>query len=128
VGTRTATKLLRDGERVTVNGQSGKIVAGDVAPVEEAKARREPAREASPPPEVTEATATRLYVNLAMAGEAERVAALPVDGVGLLRAEFMITDALSGRHPKKMLAEGKREEVVRALTSAVSRITRAFAP
>lgn len=34
--------------------------------------------------------ATRLYVNLPMADQAEAVAARPVDGVGLLRSEFMI--------------------------------------
>ncbi len=130
VGTRTATKVLRDGERVTVNGQSGKVLAGDVTPAEEARARREPERGAGAEAaqRVAEVTATRLYVNLAMAGEAERVAALPVDGVGLLRAEFMITDALAGRHPKKLLAEGKREEIMRALREAILRITRAFAP
>ena len=44
-------------------------------------------------------TATKLYVNLAMAEHAEEVAAMPVDGVGLLRAEFMLTDALEGRAP-----------------------------
>ena len=54
-------------------------------------ARRPPAR---PRP-----LATRLYVNLAFAEHAEEVAALAVDGVGLLRAEFMVTDALGGIHP-----------------------------
>ena len=57
---------------------------------------------------VEEPLATRLYVNLAIAERAEEVAALPVDGVGLLRAEFMITDALGGAHPRHL--HGARRE------------------
>jgi pyruvate, water dikinase len=75
-----------------------------------------------------EPLATRLYVNLAIAEQAERVAALPVDGVGLLRAEFMIADALGGVHPKQLLAEGRRDEFVERMSAAVGRIAAAFAP
>ena len=80
------------------------------------------------PAAAAETTATLLYVNLAIAEHAEEVAALPVDGVGLLRAEFMITDALQGEHPKHLLATGRREEFVTRMTASVLRITRAFAP
>jgi pyruvate,water dikinase len=83
---------------------------------------------APPPPAAAEPTATLLYVNLAIADHAEEVAALPVDGVGLLRAEFMITDALGGEHPKHLLATGRRAEFVDRMSASVRRITRAFAP
>ena len=43
--------------------------------------------------------ATKIYANLAFADHAEEVAAMPVDGVGLLRAEFMVTDAVEGGAP-----------------------------
>jgi pyruvate, water dikinase len=75
-----------------------------------------------------ETTGTLLYVNLAIAEHAEEVAALPVDGVGLLRAEFMITDALAGEHPKHLLATGRRAEFLDRMTASVLRITQAFAP
>jgi pyruvate,water dikinase len=75
-----------------------------------------------------ETTGTLLYVNLAIADHAEEVAAMPVDGVGLLRAEFMITDALQGEHPKHLLAQGRREEFVDRMTTSVLRIAQAFAP
>ena len=48
---------------------------------------------ATPTAEMTAPLATRIYVNLAMPDHAEEVAAMPVDGVGLLRAEFMLTGA-----------------------------------
>ena len=38
-----------------------------------------------------EPLATKIYVNLAVEERAEEVAALPVDGVGLLRGEFLVT-------------------------------------
>ena len=60
----------------------------------------------------TGALATRIYVNLAFAEHAEEVAAMPVDGVGLLRAEFMVTDALGGVHPRRLLERGDEKTFV----------------
>ena len=78
--------------------------------------------------DAAEPLATRVYVNLALAEHADEVAALPVDGVGLLRAEFMITDALAGEHPKHLLATGRRQEFVDRMATSVLRIAKAFAP
>lgn len=122
VGTRTATSSLRDGELVTVDGRTGVVLAGEVAePV-----RAEPAGAATT--RATEATATKLYVNLAVAEHAEQVAAQDVDGVGLLRAEFMVADALGGVHPRLLLQRGEQQVFVTAMTASLLRITRAFAP
>ncbi|MGH8976838.1 MAG: putative PEP-binding protein, partial [Acidimicrobiia bacterium] len=77
---------------------------------------------------VEESLATLLYVNLAIADQAERVAAMPVDGVGLLRAEFMLTEALGGTHPRALLARGGREEFLSRMAASLLRITTAFAP
>ncbi|HEX6567584.1 MAG TPA: phosphoenolpyruvate synthase [Acidimicrobiales bacterium] len=130
VATRTATTVLRDGEIVTVDGTAGEVREGRVpapaaATVTAAAPWAGPAAVAPAPPETT---ATLLYVNLAIAENAEEVAALPVDGVGLLRAEFMITDALAGEHPKHLLATGRRGEFVDSMSASVLRIARAFAP
>lgn len=126
VGARTATTVLRDGELVTVDGAKGEVVEGaDAAPSAAAGA---PAAVVSAvqAPAAPEPLATKLYVNLAIAERAEDVAALDVDGVGLLRAEFMITDALGGLHPREMLARGEREEFVRRMTESLLAVTRAF--
>ncbi len=72
--------------------------------------------------------ATRLYVNLAIAEHAEEVAALDVDGVGLLRAEFMVVDALRGVHPRLLLERGEEKAFVDTMSASLLRITRAFAP
>jgi pyruvate,water dikinase len=122
VGTRIGTQKLRDGEVVTVDGAAGKVMEGMAIPAR-------PATPGAPRPAASpEALATRLYVNLAIAEQAEAVAALPVDGVGLLRAEFMVADALAGVHPRRLLADGRQAEFVEAMAASLLRITRAFAP
>jgi pyruvate,water dikinase len=125
VGTRQATTVLHDGQVVTVDATSGRVLAGDRVPTSVAPARTQPRQ---PEGVSAEPLATRLYVNLAMADHAEEVAALPVDGVGLLRAEFMITDALGGVHPRELLARGGREEFIARMSEPLLRIARAFAP
>ena len=122
VGSRVATSVLRDGELVTVDGAKGTVSEGAV----EAPAAA-PAQPSAAAP-VVEALATRVYANLAIAEHAEQVAALPVDGVGLLRAEFMIADALGGLHPRELLARGGREDFLTAMSASLLRITRAFLP
>lgn len=129
VGTRSATTLLRDGELVTVDGAEGAVYEGEVAAtVTPSTAVAVP--RAAPPlgADGMEPLATRIYVNLAIAEHAEEVAALPVDGVGLLRAEFMITDALGGVHPRELLARGGRADFVDRMAGSLLQITRAFMP
>jgi pyruvate, water dikinase len=127
VGTRTATGSLRDGELVTVDGARGEVFEGRVdaraAGPEISAAEGATVTQDEPVP-----LGTRLYVNLAVASQAEKAAAMAVDGVGLLRAEFMISEALDGVHPKKLLADGRREEFVERMVASVLRITEAFVP
>jgi pyruvate,water dikinase len=136
VGTRHATEVLVDDATVTVDGESGQIYDGDVSD-RLAHAAPEPSNNvpasivkesAGPAAAAVEPLATLVYVNLAMPDQAEAVAALPVDGVGLLRAEFMLTDALGGVHPRKLVSEGRARELVDRMSESLLRITRAFAP
>ena len=123
VGARTATTDLVAGATVVVDGTHGQVRAGSLAG---------PTVSVAEPPPVavarSEVTATKVYVNLAMPDSAERVAAQDVDGVGLLRAEFILTEALGGRHPHDLIAHGEGEALVEALVSSVGRIATAFAP
>jgi len=128
VGARTATTVLRTGELVTVDGGEGVVYAGARAQSQSAPAT----------PNVHQAAvagvvqhgalplATKLYVNLAFAEHAEEVAALDVDGVGLLRAEFMVTDALGGVHPKLLIERGEQKVFVENMAASLLKITKAF--
>jgi pyruvate,water dikinase len=136
VGARAATTVLRDGEPVTVDAAHGIVLAGldqvsgpPVAVIPRAGA--EPARAAATRPADTSgpgALGTRVYVNLAFPEKAAAAAELPVDGVGLLRAEFMLTSALDGVHPQKLIADGRSGEFVDRMASSLLEVTTAFAP
>ena len=118
VGTGNATKVLKDEQLITVDGSKGKVYEGRVL--------RE--KKVEPPAVVKERlkTATKVYVNLADPELAEAVAARDVDGVGLLRAEFMIADI--GEHPRYMLSQNRGKEFVDKLAQGITTFARAFNP
>lgn len=128
VGTRTATGDLHDGTTVTVDGTHGRVLAGRVEETVQPPARAWVVDGRAPIEPQAEVTGTKVYVNLAMPEKAEAVAALGADGVGLLRAEFMLTEALGGRHPRDLIAHGEESKLVDGMVSAVGRIAAAFAP
>jgi pyruvate, water dikinase len=133
VGARTATTELRDGQTVTVDGTSGEIHEGQPADLVAGAHAAQPRETASAGLDATgaggaEPLATQILVNLAFADRADEVAAMPVDGVGLLRAEFMLGEALGGKHPKALIASGGSDEFVEQMSRSLLRITRAFHP
>ena len=119
VGTGNATQVLQNGQVVTIDGRAGKVYEGDV---EEGLRNEEAASPAIP----ARPTRTKLYVNLADPDAAERVACKDVDGIGLLRAEFMLANV--GVHPRAALESGRRSMFVRHLAAGLERFASAFAP
>ncbi|WP_205697068.1 phosphoenolpyruvate synthase [Conexibacter sp. SYSU D00693] len=124
VGTREATSRLRDGEVVTVDAGRGTVVAGGAQPAA-AVASPAPAAAAATPGPVT---GTRLLVNLSEPSQVARAAALDVDGVGLLRAELMVLEALEGAHPRLLLEQGRSAEVSSRMAASLECFATAFAP
>lgn len=124
VGTQKATAILKNGEVITVDGAKGEIYKGGL------KIKTKILEQIPFPfsPKKTDLckTATKLYVNLADYSLAEEVAKKEVDGVGLLRAEFMMAEI--GVHPKKMIAENKSKEFVEKLAERMLVFCRAFNP
>ncbi len=116
VGTAHATEILVDGMIVTVDGTRGNIYQGTyIKQAEETKA----------PTEIIK-TKTRVYVNLAEPEFAERVAKRNVDGVGLLRAEFMMANI--GKHPKEFIQENKQHIFIEQLATGLETFCKAFSP
>ncbi|MEU1952070.1 phosphoenolpyruvate synthase [Nocardia rhamnosiphila] len=124
VGARTATTTLTDHAVVTVDGATGEIRAAAAGGGVKTTAR-EPDAAATVG---AEPTATRVYVNLALPETTERIAATDVDGVGLLRAETLLTRALDNRHPRDLIAHGEQERFVARLSESLHRIATAFRP
>ena len=118
VGTGNATtSFLCTGQEVTADGRTGEVYAGTAAPITVQ-------RPTQPLPTCFYPLATRLYADLAVAQHAEEVAALPVDGVGLLRAEFMVAGALDGVHPRRLIELGQQDRLVDAMSESLLQITR----
>jgi len=123
VGAGNATEILKDGMVVTVDADHGIVYEGMVD-VGQKHAEEKPALLSSIEAKIP--TGVKVYVNLAEPALAESVAAKDVDGVGLLRAEFMIADI--GMHPRKMFEENRQEEFIEKLSEGVRRIAAAFYP
>ena len=124
VGTGEATRTLRDAELVTVDATHGLILPGMAPKRDEAVAHaRGPIARAAPP-----ATGTKLLVNLSEPSQVERAAALEVEGVGLLRAELMVIEALGGTHPRLLIDEGRSGEFVQRMSDALATFAAGFAP
>lgn len=122
VGAREATKTLREGQIVTVDGSNGKVYQGRAeAALAWGSAERERRSRAS-----ALKTRTKIYVNLAEPELADVVAKRNVDGVGLLRAEFII--AQIGEHPRYAIETGRSEEFISKLAGGLEMFARAFHP
>ncbi len=120
VGSIHATSILSLGELITVDGFDGKVYEGDVTAVNE---KREKIVSLA---ELEIKTATKIYMNLAEPELAEEMAMRRVDGVGLLRAEFMI--AAIGTHPRKFIEDGQSQEFTDKLSEGMERFAKAFNP
>jgi len=130
VGTGEATKMLKNGEIITVSGSDGQIFEGDITIKDKEKTVSEKKEEKELRHKYLRAsfkkTATKIYVNLGEPDLAEQMSGRAVDGVGLLRAEFMI--AQIGTHPRKLLADGKGAIFTNKLVEDLTKFCKAFHP
>ena len=121
VGTRTATETLHDGQIVTVDATRGFVLDGAL-----------PAQGPPPllvsQPAAPSATATSLLLNLSEPSQVARVSELDVDGVGLLRAELMLIEALEGKHPRLLLAQGRGAELSQRMAEGLTTFAAGFYP
>ncbi len=121
VGTEFATKMLKTGEVITVNGYQGKIYSGNY--LEHLKSL-DLEKDYSEYKDTK--TATKVYINLGEPEKAKEISRMGVDGVGLLRAEFMMAEI--GKHPKKFIEEGKQELFIQKLVDGLTVFAKEFNP
>lgn len=116
VGTEVATKKIKTGNIITVNGTKGEVYKGGFSVTKQNRTQSYKKIE----------TATKLYVNLAEPELAAKISQSDADGVGLLRAEFMM--AAIGTHPKKLIKEGKQKIFIEKLANDLELFCKAFDP
>ncbi|MEI6039868.1 MAG: phosphoenolpyruvate synthase [Candidatus Berkelbacteria bacterium] len=128
VGTGTATHVLKENQIVSVDGAKGLVYKGKVVRHEISTLHDQAISGPNSGSFNIEVpvTATKVYVNLGEPSEAQRVAQLPCDGVGLMRAEFMV--AQIGEHPRALVKAGKSEVYIQKLTDGLRETCAAFLP
>ena len=119
VGTTNATQILSNNEVITVDGERGKVYEKDITV--EIKESEKPKIDTS-----KIKTATKIYLNLAEPELAFDMAQRNVDGIGLLRAEFIIANI--GTHPRKFIKDGKKKEFIDKLAEGMAKFAEAFNP
>ncbi|MBI4065477.1 phosphoenolpyruvate synthase [Candidatus Gottesmanbacteria bacterium] len=123
VGAKNAMRVLKDGAVITVNGAQGEVYRGAITSnttnqTNTTNTTKEKYKHIK--------TATKVYVNLAEPSRASVVCRMNADGIGLLRAEFMM--AQIGTHPKKYLEDKKQHVFVDEFAGGIETICEAFNP
>ena len=150
VGTRKATKVLHDGQIITIDATNGKIYEGDVKtgeiepePAEIAEELVVPNEETEEEREIEEAgdeaigevsseekhskEKPKIYMNLGEPEKIKQYKNLPFDGIGLMRLEFVIASQI-GKHPLYLIEEGIEDFYVDGIFSGVSKVAKAIYP
>lgn len=123
VGTGDATKILKENEIVTLDGNKGTVYKGKIAETEKKETVEEQKAMVSQAPILT---VTEVKVNVSMPEAAKKAAATGADGVGLLRTEHMMLT--SGVHPKKFIMDGKEDELIKILVENILKVVDEFYP
>ncbi len=132
VGSKNASKVLKDGMEVTVDATRGVVYEGAV--MEEKK--DESTQAASAGVGVSEAmlekltapiTGTKIYMNLGEPDLIGKYKDLPMDGIGLMRTELVFTNAV-GAHPMYLLKIGEGDMFIEKFSEAVTKVAQELYP
>ncbi len=116
---KKATEAIKTGDIITVDANNGLVYRGELV-----KPKTPQEQVISAPAKVI--TGTKIMVNLSEPAAAERVSKLPVDGVGLMREEFVW--AQIGEHPLKLIEEHREQEFIDKLANSLKQVCEAFKP
>ena len=120
VGTGNATKVLEEGEVVTVDAVDGKVYKGIV------EIGKEKQKELKL--DVSKLiTRTKVYMNLGVPFKIDEYKSLPFDGIGLMRIEFIIASKI-GKHPNYMIEKGLSEEYINSLADGIEKVASTIYP
>ena len=133
VGAKTATKTLKTGDTVTVDAVRGIVYEGEVLKEKEEKkspdspnvssiANLDELRNLFAP-----TTATKIYMNLGEPELIEKYKNLPMDGIGLMRTEFIFTNMI-GAHPMYLVKTGQGDLMIDKLAEGISKVAQAVYP
>ncbi len=123
VGTGNATELLKTGKDYTVDAKTGVVYEGLI---EEVAAPAAVAVSAAVS-EYVPVTGTKIYMNLGVPEKIEDYKNLPLDGIGLMRVEFIMASYI-GEHPNYLIEIGKEQSFIDKMAEGVAQVARAIFP
>ena len=133
VGAKNATKSLKTGDTVTVDAVRGIVYEGEVLKEKEEK-KTETQTSGTNLGNIDElrnmfapTTATKIYMNLGEPELIEKYKNLPMDGIGLMRTEFIFTNMI-GAHPMYLVKTGQGDLMVDKLAEGISKVAQAIYP
>jgi pyruvate,water dikinase len=151
VGVAAATQLIQTGEDLTLDGDQGIVYRQSGQVLERLPQKLVPLAENLLPPDIPSArkdtwgnliNGTKLMVNLSQTQKVVTTAQLPIDGVGLLRSELILSEILHN-HNLDSFQEINRlglianqtnqlplvaQQVIKNLAEQIMEFTAAFAP
>jgi pyruvate,water dikinase len=122
VGTSTATKVLREGMMVSVDGSKGLVFRGRVTPVASVATSAELIETVR-----SLKTRTKIYMNLGVPEKIKDYAKIPFDGIGLMRVEFIIASYV-GEHPMHLIETGRERVFIDRLAEGIATVARETKP
>lgn len=126
VGAEHALRVLKDEMVISVNGATGEIFKGSIISNRSSVVSSQLKTEKPTTENRQLKTVTKVYVNLAEPDQAYKISQLNVDGIGLLRAEFII--AQIGEHPMEFVKHKKTSIFVNRLAKDLHVFVKAFSP
>lgn len=124
MGVRNATQHIQTGDLIVVDGDRGRIYAVPDA----ASAQAPPAIPAPQPRFEHPPIETQLLVNLSQIDRLPAVAALPIQGIGLIRSELFAISLLEQQHPQVWIQQGRADELVSRFAAHIQEFAAAMQP
>jgi pyruvate,water dikinase len=121
VGAKDATKLLKTGLLIRLDGNTGTIYLQE----EQLPEIQENLEQIS---SLNYPLATQLMVNLSQVSSLKKITNLPIDGIGLLRSELMLLELLSHQSLQQLLNPEQKSYFLEQWSQLITQFAQEFSP
>ena len=126
VGVSRATELLKTGDSVVINGESGTIYYHK--PQENDIPLAIPLNSRKISLSLSYPITTQLMVNISQPSSLVKAMDLPIDGIGLVRSELMLSSLCSPQSLEQWLNKSEPTQIVEQIFQCLQEFTTSFAP
>ena len=137
VGAKFAASILKEGMEITVDATRGVVFEGIVMDEDDKEEKQSNDMGKSNNnviniseellAQLTPITATKVYMNLGEPSLISKYKNLPMDGIGLMRTEFIFTN-LVGAHPMYLVKTGQGQLLVNKMSEGIMTVARELFP